>query len=169
MSTGVTTTGLAFLRSGNLSSINPAVGEISYDAVVKTEANLSDGTDTYILYAGLSNDNSAEPAHGLYFRYSHSVNSGKWQFIARASSTETAVDTGITVAVSTFYRFTIILNAAGTSAEGFINGTSIGTITTNLPSAVFGHTTGIRKTAGLTNRSLDCDFIDIIIELTSSK
>lgn len=170
MSAGTTTTGLAFLRTGNLSSIVPANGEISYDAVVKTDATLSDGTDTYILYSGLSNDNAAEPAHGLYFRYSHSVNGGEWQFISRNSSAETAVDTNVLVATSTFYRTTIVLNAAGTSAEGFINGTSIGTITTNLPSGVvFGITTGIRKTAGTNNRNFDCDFIDTIIELTTSK
>jgi hypothetical protein len=64
----------------------------------------------------------------VFFRYEEGVNSGKWQFIYSISGTDTEVDTGITVAVSTAYELLIELDSSRI-ARGYINGVLVGTST----------------------------------------
>lgn len=72
---------------------------------------------------------------GIYFRYTDNVNSGKYVCVCRGSITETTINTSITpsinIAAPDILSFTV--NAAGTSVEFFINGTSVGSITTDIP------------------------------------
>lgn len=70
-------------------------------------------------------------------RYSHDINSGKWQCYCRDSGgTETTADSGVTYAVDTIYSIAISLDIALAEATFFINGAVVGRITANLPSAV---------------------------------
>jgi len=115
---------------------------------------LSDGTDTYTLSAGFG-DGVGNGTDAVMFRYTHDENSGKWTLVARSNSTETTADSGVTVAANTYYRLRIVVNAAGNSVQYFINGSSVGTITTNIPT---GSSRGVTanwslvKSAGSTNR-----------------
>lgn len=101
---------------------------------------VSSGTNTYTVRAGLMDDVLSEPNAGVYFRYTHSVNSGKWQGVVRASGTETAVDLGVTPAfvsggfAAAFVRLGFVIAADRSSIQFYINGTAAGSpVTTNVP------------------------------------
>lgn len=65
-----------------------------------------------------------EMTNGFMFRYNPSVNSGKIQMGIGG----TYSDTGITVVANTWYMLEIIVNAAGTSADFYINDAYVGTV-----------------------------------------
>lgn len=95
--------------------------------------------------------------NSIAIRYSHNINSGKFEAFTRNNSgTETTLDLGTTVAVNTKYLLTICYDKSGTEARFYVNGVYGGRITTNLPNAV---ATGVRaliiKTASTTSRSFD--------------
>ena len=87
----------------------------------------------------------------MFFRYSDTLNGGRWAAVSRSNNVETAVDTGVTVAINTTYKLEVEVNAAGTSALFVLNGTLVATITSNIPTAV-GRETGAglqcRRTVG---------------------
>jgi Protein of unknown function (DUF2793) len=137
---GTTATGRTSFATALVASILLGTGRASYGCRMR-QVTLSDATNTYTARFGFVDSVSAESTDGVFFRYTHATNSGKWQAVTRANGVETAVDTGVTAAISTTYRFEIAVNAAGTSAGYLINGASVATITTNIPTAA-GRETG---------------------------
>lgn len=114
-------------------------GEITYILIARLDV-LSNGTDRYEDIFGLADyyySSSTNFDNGVFFRYKDDVNSGKWQAVCMASEIETAVDTGITADTS-WHTFKIVINAAGTSAAFYIDGTQVSNspITTNIPTGV---------------------------------
>lgn len=177
---GTTTTGRAIFRvpSGASSSslFNSGNGEITFETLIRTPANLSDGTDTYYLYYGIPAttngfDQAAETTDGIYFRYTHSENSGKWQYITRASSAETVTDSTVTVAINTWYKLKVVVNAAGTNATFTVNGANSSTVSTNFPATSAGYifSGGIRKTLGTAVREAFIDYVYASILFTSGR
>ena len=132
---------------------------------------LSDGTDTYEIRVGFMDATGTAPANGAYFRYKHSVNSGKWQAVTVSASTETAEDTGITAEISVFHLFKVIGNAAGTQIDFYVDGVKTNDITTNIPTSgtAVGQVAVIEKTAGSTNRILYLDYYEFITERTTAR
>jgi hypothetical protein len=110
-----------------------------------------------------------EATDGVYFRYNHAVNGGKWQAVTRSNNTETAVDTGVLAAINTTYKFDIIVNAAGTRAEFYMNATLVATITTTIPTAA-GRSTGagcqMKRTVGASAYANICSWDYIKVEFT---
>ncbi len=137
-------------------------------------AKLSDVTDTYTLRLGFIDSSSAESTDGVFFRYDKDVNSGKWVLVSRSNSTETSTNASNTaVASATWYHLTIIINPAGTSAEFFQDGTSLGTVASNIPTGA-GRVTGagwmFLKTAGTVDTALvDMDSIQLISYTNTSR
>lgn len=131
---GTTATGRAAIVSSNFTTMRLGLGRAICTARARV-LTLSTGTDTFSLRSGFLDSNTAESTDGAFFRYTDSVNGGKWQAVTRSNGVETAVDTGITVAINTTYKMQVDANAAGTSVEFRINGTLVATITTNIPNA----------------------------------
>jgi hypothetical protein len=134
---------------------------------------LSDAVDTFTARVGFCDATNAESTDGAFIRYTNGTNSGKFQFVTRNNSTETATDTGITVGLNTWYRVQIDVNAAGPSATCTINGTLVATNTTNIPTAA-GRETGIvpgyiQKSLGTNPRTLDIDYFQALFKFTSSR
>jgi hypothetical protein len=81
--------------------------------------------------------------------------------------------TGATAAVSTgWHRFKIVVNSNATSIQYFVDGTSIGTVTTNIPTATTRTTLGsfnIQKSAGTTNRTFKVDYFQYRNSLTTPR
>ena len=105
---------------------------------------------------------------GIGFEYNDSQNGGRWQAIAH-DGIETSVDTGITVAADTWYNLELEINAAGTSVEYFIDGASVATIATNIPTGTgFGlfYNAHIMKLIGTSGRVVYLDHYYIYQELT---
>ncbi|MEZ4941836.1 MAG: hypothetical protein R3D58_13230 [Saprospiraceae bacterium] len=119
----------------------------------------SDETDTYTIRVGWMNSNNiTEPSNGVYFRYTHSENSGNYQFVARSSSTETVINTGVapTTSSGSPQSLKVVIDPSGNAAEGFIDGVSIGTVTTNIPTSTnLGQYIHIAKSAGTASRSVN--------------
>lgn len=115
-------------------SIRLGLGRAYYASRVR-QVVLSDATNTYTERFGFIDSVTTESTDGVFFRYTHGTNTGKFQAVTRSNGTETAQDTGITAAINTTYKFEITVNAAGTSVEFRINGTLTNTITTNIPTA----------------------------------
>lgn len=96
---------------------------------------LSNGTDTYTSRFGFLKSITGESVDGAFFRYTDSVNGGRFQAVTRSNNTETAVDTGVTVATNTTYVLGIEVDASIPQAVFKINGTTVATVTTNIPTS----------------------------------
>lgn len=79
---------------------------------------------------------SGVPANGVYLQYTHDVNSGKWQGVCTASSTSSTTDTGVTTLAGVWIQVRADVNAAGTSAQFYVNGVATGSpVTANIPTS----------------------------------
>lgn len=135
---------------------------------------LSDGTDTFCLVMGFGDNLGAQNGgtDAIAFRYSHGTNSGKFECVTRSNGTETASDSGITVATDTNYRLRIEINAAGTSVAFYINGTLTATNTTNIPTGTARKANpmfNLLKLAGTNNRECYLDYIYLRCDLTAAR
>lgn len=149
---GVTSVGTACVLLGT--------GRTRFRADVRA-TQLSNGTDRFTLYSGLGDSNTGDPVDGAFFRYVDTANGGRWQCVTRSVNVETVVDSGVTVAAGVWYALELDVNAAGTLATFWINGTQVGTSSTNIPTGT-GRETGIIAlnlvgSLGTTNVSADVD------------
>lgn len=97
--------------------------------------NLSTVTEEFSLREGFGSVNtSAAFINGLWFEYNRLASGDFWMIktISSAAGSTTNV-LSVPVLADTWYILKIVINAAGTSAEFFINGASVGVITTNIP------------------------------------
>jgi hypothetical protein len=166
------TASVGFYRGIGSGSLELGAGETILEASVLVK-NLSDGTDRYEFYVQFGDGYvSSDNNDGVYFKYSDNVNSGKWQLLCSSGGTTTTADSGITVAADTWYKLRAVINAAGTSVEFFIDGVSVGTITTNIPtgtSNLVSPCVRALKKLGTTNRLLYCDYITFQQLLTTPR
>jgi len=172
---GTTTTGRASITgfsAGQPHTLLLGLGRCRMQA--KAAINiLSNGTETFTTRIGLIDSVSAEPTDGCYFRYTHSVNTGKWEAVTRSNGTETATDTGITVVADAWKRFEVDVNAAGTSVVFKIDGSTVATNTTNIPTGAGRYASyGVSaiKSAGTTSMSgLYIDFMEVDYQFTTAR
>lgn len=134
---------------------------------------LSDGSNHYTATMGvMRNANTTMPAtEGVFFRYSHDVNSGKWQAVCVSDSTETATDTGITADTS-YHIFEITVNQAGGSVSFEIDGAVVATVTTNIPTESAEQVSSayqIWRTAGSITGGLRIDWDETILSRTTAR
>jgi hypothetical protein len=95
---------------------------------------LSDGSNTHTVYLGIcDNPGAGDVTDGVYFRYTHSVNGGRWQAIVAKAATRIAIDTGVSPTANTFQVFEIDVNQAGTEAKFYIDGALVATHSSGLP------------------------------------
>jgi hypothetical protein len=67
---------------------------------------------------------------GIMFR---STNGGNWFFVCSNGTTETAIDTGVASTLGVYRSHRIVVAADLSSATAYMDGSLVGTITTNLP------------------------------------
>lgn len=164
------TTGSAAVESLQTGCVFLSGVKARFLTILKTPANLSDGTNTYTIRAGCNDSGrTVDATHGLHFKYSHGVESGNWQLVSNSSGTPSTSSTGIAVATSTWYALEWTFD--GTTIQGYVNGVAAGTaITTNLPTAgATAISVGISETVGTAERDLDVDFIGLIIEYGTAR
>ena len=146
-------------------------GQWTFDTVVQLDT-LSDASNAYKVYIGFYDVPAmSSSGEGIYFTYTHSENSGNWTLNSSdAPGSNTTSDSGV-AADTNFVNLKVIMNAAGTSSEFFINGTSRGTITTTLPgtSEPTMPFYGIIKSAGTNQRLLNLDALYLQGILTNAR
>jgi len=131
--------------------------------------SLSKPAQRYQLFAGFMDEYiGLNKTDGIYFLYDEAgvsigaAVSTNWQIVATSNNVRTFANTSTVVALDTWYNLRVEVNAAGTLAEFFINGTSVGTITTNLPTGLtrgFGASVGARKSSGTDSFAFLCDWL----------
>ena len=146
-------------------------GIATYNAIVYIPT-LGTSTERFYVSCGFMNSFGSfdQPLGGLMFRYKDDVISGRWQcYSSNGDGAETTVDSGITANSEQWYCLEFTLNPGTTTAVFKIDGTTVGTITTNLPVglapvaadyAYMGAVTGITKTVGTTARFLHIDYME---------
>lgn len=93
----------------------------------------SNGTDQFAVYVGMGDQSGAgDMTDGAYFIYYTGV-TPNWIISNAASSTRTATVTGTAVAIASWVNLTVKVNAEGTAIDYFVNGSNVGSITTNIP------------------------------------
>lgn len=169
--TGTTATGYAVLAAGyNAKGYNIGIGAITLEYRILVPV-LSTGSQQYIIRLGLSDSNTnVEATNGIYFEYDQSTDT-HWKICTSSGGTRTK--TASTQLVTTSYaRLKIVVNAAATSVTYYYNDTSLGTISTNIPSGTAnatGANFGIIKTVGTTSVGMYCDYFILDYELTTSR
>jgi hypothetical protein len=170
---GTTTSGRNNL-SGAVNLFPILLGQgVTYLYVRQAVPTLSTGAETFTLRWGFIDSVTGESTNGVFFRYTDSVNSGKWQAVTRNAGVETATDTGVTEVAGTFRKFEITVNAAATSVEFKIDGAVVATNITNIPSGVGKDVTygGMSlKSAGTTSVAMcDIDTVEVTVDFTTPR
>lgn len=114
---------------------------------------LGDGTDDYNLRVGLGNTLSGVFNSGVWVEYS-SGTSANWRY-ATSNGGSSTINTSGTAVTTGAHDVEILINAAGSSAGFWVDGTHLGTITTNISTTVaIGHEIQLQKTAGTNARTV---------------
>jgi hypothetical protein len=158
VSTGTTATGRAGFGSNAL-CLRLGGGSLIYEALINIPT-LSTSAERYIIRVGLMDTFTADAVDGVYFEYDEAT-SANWKICAANNSTRTKTITSVAV-TSGWTKLYLELNAAGTNATYYANGTSLGSVTTNIPTASGRETSigaWIIKSAGTTARTFWVDYI----------
>lgn len=109
-------------------------GAITVNWVMKV-GTLSDGTNTYTLRIGMGDNQTGDQANGVYFEYTHTLNSGNWVGKTAAASSRSSANSAVAVQTSTYVNLKITINAAATSVSFFVNSVEIANspLATNIP------------------------------------
>jgi hypothetical protein len=173
LTTGTTTTGSAAIITGYNSLQHILFGEGVYTIEADLYiTNLSTVTEAYTLRFGFGDSNSGDEVDGAYFEYTNVGSTPNWYKCAASNSTRTKTDTAIAAVAGAWTRLKVVVNAAGTSVEYFINGVSVGVLTTNIPTGVNRETSevySVVKSAGTTPRLFNIDWAWLHIDLTTSR
>ena len=123
---------------------------------------LSYSGNGYEFNTGFMNLITATPTNGVYFRYNHTENTGKFLCVVAGSSGETYIDSGITYEPQKWYDMEIQIRGTS-SANFYVNRNLVGTINQLIPSGTndrFGVITSIRRTeAGITAIGFSIDYM----------
>lgn len=106
-----------------------------------------------------SNISAGTPTDGIYFEKLSTDTT--WFAVSRASSTETRTNSGVTVAIDTWYKLRIRRIDASTIGYTVNSGSEI-TITTNIPTAGLCVGIGVRTTEAV-NKYIHIDYFDMIV------
>jgi hypothetical protein len=129
---------------------------------------LSDATNTFTAQFGLR-DIIGTSNNLIDASYTHGTNSGKWQLRTRSGGSTTSVNGSAGPVANTFTTLEIVINAAGTSVELFVDGVSMGTSTTNIPTIGLAPGGSISKSAGTAARTVEVDLIQVKQTLTTAR
>lgn len=166
--TGTTTTGRGAFQS-NLSTIRLGGGAAVFEGLARIPT-LPDGTESFAFRIGFGDSVSADMTDGVYFELTQA--DSDWQCKTANNSTRTTYDTGQAAAANTWTRLRIEVNADGTEANFYIDGTLRATISTNIPTGAsrqLGVMSGVIKSAGTTERTAQIDYVYAQIEFTTAR
>jgi hypothetical protein len=165
---GTTSSGRAFVGSQNQDALEFGGGSHVFETNVSIISNLSSSAERFIVYAGFFDSLTGTPAEGAYFRYSDDVNGGDWECVTVSGSTETLTDSNVAPSAGTFDKLRIEVNAAGSEAKFYIDGSLVATHTTNMPGSGdrFGVGFNVRKTVGTSTRLSRWDYLYHKAEVT---
>ncbi len=131
---------------------------------------LSDAGNEFVLRVGFLDAAASDATDGIYFEYDR-TQSTNWRLCAASNATRSKSNSAAAVGTG-FDTLRIDVDAAGTSAEFFLNGVSLGTVASNLPNTAgrnFGFGWQLIKTAGTTARTFDVDYLAAEVDFTAPR
>ena len=178
LQTGTTTTGRTSIYANsslNTVALGGGTATLVADILVPT---LSTATERFAFLFGLYDATTMNQTDGVYFLYDEggvrtgSTASANWQCVTASNSVRTFTTTSTAVSNSAYQRLSIEVNAAGTSVVFKIDGTTVATHTTNIPTGtarVMSYGYQVIKSAGTTGRTVNTDFLYIKINFTTGR
>jgi hypothetical protein len=157
LSSGTSTTTGAAIHLGNTATV--AGGGISVFEYRIRVPVLSTVAQEFNLFIGTNNNitTNAVPTNGIFFSYER-ITSVNWLCNTTNGGTRTTVTSTIPIVANTWFKLTGVVNAAGTQVDFYINGTFVGSSTTNITTSTIAPNLTIRKTVGTTAMTVGCDY-----------
>jgi hypothetical protein len=174
LETGTTSTGRSALFSGRAAAgaalmLGQGVTKIKTKIKLPT---LSTSGDRYKIIFGFVGDcTTSTVTDGVYFDYNE-ASSINWRMCTSNDTTRTETPSAVVVANNQWIRLEIIIDDNASLVSYVLNGSTIGTVTTNIPSDVGDAVSpilGIWKSAGSSNRTIQTDYVAMSTELTSPR
>jgi hypothetical protein len=120
-----------------------------------------DGTLTGAFRCGWGDSVTGESANGIYFRIQ---NGSGIDFVTKISNTETVTTTGVSFSNGTFQSLEILVNAAGNQVIAKIDGNTVATHTTNIPTGrliFFSHINRVAATGTAVIANMDFVYLKV--------
>jgi hypothetical protein len=121
---------------------------------------LSNGTDTFTVFFGLSTSSIAVGTDAVLIQYDTSIDATHWVFTSRIASVNNNVISAITVTAGQLYVLEVIKLAGSTTWSFYIDGVLAGTVAGVGTTAMCG-VDYIIKSAGVNARTKNVDWTDI--------
>ena len=178
LQTGSTNTGrTSFYTNNTLNTIVLGGGAATLATDLFVPA-LSNSTDRFATLFGFYNTTSMTQTSGIFFLYDEggvstgSAASANWQCVTANNSSRTYTTTSVAVSSTDFQRLTIEVNADGTSVDFKIDGATVATHTTNIPTGTsrpvsWGYQ--LIKSIGTNSRTVRVDWSYAKINFTTSR
>lgn len=178
LQTGSTNTGrTSFYTNNTLNTIVLGGGAATLATDLFVPA-LSNSTDRFAALFGFYNTTSMTQTSGIFFLYDEggvstgSAASANWQCVTANNSSRTYTTTSVAVSSTDFQRLTIEVNADGTSVDFKIDGATVATHTTNIPTGTsrpisWGYQ--LIKSVGTNSRTVRVDWSYAKINFTTGR
>ncbi len=144
---------------GGVGGIHPA-DDFNLETILRPSA-AGNITNQMRRFGMAKSPTASSPANGIYFEYDTDNADTNWQAVARSSSVQTKVNTGVAAATGSFIRLEIKRN--GSSIDFLIDGTVKATISTNIPTTALDPFYQQIKRSGAGNPVSDIDFFGATI------
>lgn len=177
-STGVSATGSYGFISGGSLAVNfaPWGGRIVMESAVMIEI-LSDAAQRYsVMFGFTGNTNTPVLTNAIVFLYDEggvstgNTASGFWKVATALAGSRQFTTTAIPVAINTWYKLKIVVNAGGTQVDFYINDVLVITETgATIPTASMGIRGGIIKSIGTTPRLIRWDYFYFKQKFTTAR
>ncbi|MDD4877093.1 MAG: hypothetical protein PHQ86_08215 [Dehalococcoidales bacterium] len=157
--TGSTATGRVSLFP---SITNPTYSNIKIAGLDNIIMRISIGTlssapEEYIVRFGFGDVTSADFVDGVYFEYDRTT-SVNWQYCTASGSTRTKTTSSVAVSAA-YHKLQIRVSSAKDTVEYYVDGVSLGKITTNIPTDYTTIMLQYLKTVGSTGLYFNIDYV----------
>lgn len=171
LGTGTTTTGVSLIHLGG-GQMFYGGGVITNEFAVMLDA-LSTAAQEYIYHAGTGDSSSnTDETDGVYFEYDRLGQGVNWIAVTSNNSTRTRTDTGTAVSAAAWTDLKTVVDAAGSNAYFYINGTVVATNSANIPTTnarLCGPAFHLYSSAGTTTKTANTDWWYLRQDFTSSR
>lgn len=167
---GVNTNGFAsaLFTGTNQNSYRLSTGLIYWETCLRGDQIGSAG-DQLNLFFGLHDCTSGGLDNGIYFSYVYATDTTHWIINTENGGTATSTVTSVVADPANFTKLAFLYNSTGPTCTFYINGSSVGTITTNFPTNGIGSNWAIQKVSGTTNVGWFVDYVNWVIQFTNSR
>lgn len=138
-------------------------GQLDLEFLMYSDAAASVGSN-YKLFLGFQDSFSGGAvSNGAWFTYTYGTNSQQWVVNTAAGGTQTNVNTSTAFSTTSWNKYRISVNPAGTLVTFYINNISVGTSSTHIPitplTNKFGLVFGVITTAGTPGANHYIDYV----------